>query len=265
VPVDAWSLMADLRLSLPEESTLARATPVVPLNVTQRVTARAFRPRLVLYGDEDGDGHFRPAIGDAGGPDRLLSIDDDEEGYAAILDLPELLEALPLDDAETFYRATNDHYTPFVYTSGRGSLGLLRPPSSVLLSFDPAVAKASFECRRSVRAGVGVVEHEIVLDEAVSPELCELGNGSCAVAALAELEPPELPAGSYCRSDSDVEALIAVTRRSTCNGCSCARDTVLRVWIASKDALPDDWPCGRDVYSCSEERKLTLSLGCGPA
>ena len=265
VRVDASSPTADLLLSLPERATLARATPTVRLTVNRSTTVSAFRPRLVVYADEDGDGHFSPNLSTGGGPDQLLAIDEDGQGYAAILDLAGLLEELPLDEAEAFYEATDGRYTPFVFTTGLSTITLSNAPATVPVSFDPALATASFECRRAVRVEVGTTEHEIVLDEAVAPELCGLGDGGCTVTALAALEPPEVPLGSYCRSDGAFEAWITLTSRSRCDGCSCVRDTVMRVWIASKESLPDYWPCGSQAYRCSQQEKLTLSLGCNPS
>jgi hypothetical protein len=109
---------------------------------------------------------------------------------------------------------------------------------------------------------LGAIDEELVLDEAVDPDLCNLGRGTCEITELDEQDAPEFPPGSLCRTDGDVDALIMPSSSSSCEGCYCQLDQLKRVWIASKEALPSYWPCGGEVRYCVAEAELTLGLVC---
>jgi len=91
--------------------------------------------------------------------------------------------------------------------------------------------------------------------------ICGIDQPHCRGVSLNEEPAPELPDledvdadfVAQCRRRGELEALVIGRRAITCESCSCLQAYEETVRIADLAALPDWWPCGDLLETCTDE------------
>jgi hypothetical protein len=261
------------KLELPSQATLQRLSPVEPLALSTRPSdelARAYRPRVVVYEDVDESADFAPNLRQSAGPDRVLGIDQDDRGIAALLDVEAALEALPMESQSFYYFATGGRFSAFLSVlSGTPLEPVSWSPNLGIVLDDTDYGALSLECLRPSFLPK-LADTTIELGTGVDPALCGLFASSCHTSDLNVLPAPDFASAmsdgfertARCGRRDGLQALTIKERHATCEECLCSNEMGSSVFVADAAQLPAWWPCGSQVPFCAGEELVSLDTAC---
>jgi hypothetical protein len=264
-PLDRSATSFEVFVDLPPAERREQVAPTERLFLgytnNRPMSTTAYRPRFVVYEDRDENGSFNADVLDHHGPDRVLALEEEPASIAYVIDVESVFSELPFSRIESFYVATDGRFSSFVTVVDSGNMLELSiwDPQVRLELDDPEFLRHSLACMRpTVSTTSG---REVLLDEAVAPAMCGLDLADCRSVRLDEEPPPELPEldevdpdfVAQCRRRGDLEALVVGRRVTNCDVCTCSRDYDETVWIADRSSLPEWWPCGDYLETCTDE------------
>jgi hypothetical protein len=178
-----------------------------------------------------------------------------------LIDVESVFDEIPFSRIESFYVATEGRFTAFVTVVDSGNmleLSVWDPEVKIVLD-DTEFPRYSLECMRPTVATRS--SREVFVDDAVDLSICGIDQPRCRGVSLDEEPPPELPDledvdadfVAQCRRRGELEALVIGRRAITCESCSCLQAYEETVRIADLAALPDWWPCGDLLETCTDE------------
>jgi hypothetical protein len=227
--------------------------------------ADAYRPRVVVYRDEDEDAELSL---ERTSPDRVIASDA-ITGIAALLDPEAAVRQMSFEQAREYY-ADGRGYSRFLFASGNGSELRRSPPSALSL-----VAGVHAERREEILCGRAMferrlsIETRVFIDEALDPEAtCPRGVADCRGVSLTTSEAPVLADTdaverfAVCRQSADLEALLIYEATSACDDCVCETTPSANLYLAVRDDVPSWWPCGTSVDYCRDGYDLTTPAYC---
>jgi hypothetical protein len=270
-PVNTKTGEFQVELRLPSPEVSRKLAPRNDLYLSTQSTAlvtvvQAYRPRVVVYEDANGNERLDLEKNGTTDPDRVLSIDDDYYTMGAVLDLEQLLRESAPPLVDLYYEATGGRFTAFVPTMGTGDYTYLgaRDFEYRFSLEDAGLALASLRCLRSVTTASTAPSPAVLLDDSLDAALCGLDYGDCRSEKLEKLPAPlvstvrssALQRQAICRRREGLEALAVSETRLQCERCKCVTDRELDIFIAAREALPSWWPCGDEVDYCKSASDL---------
>jgi hypothetical protein len=253
--------------------------------VITELVADVYRPRLVVY--EDDNGNRVPDVSDDGERivEPVIAIDSEwATGIAALRDPKAAVTALSLENAEAYY-ATNEAFSRFAYVTGTGRLELTSP-TTIALAPGAGIGPVAPFCARSLISGFGATKLSLVVDARLDlVTICGVELADCESRRLTssdsdagldggDVESLEFDAGDFgagtlgastpgfeqCRYNGSLEAWTRWNYETECDQCQCLTRTVGRSLVVSRAAVPDGWPCGKRVAYCEPEALPLYSL-----
>jgi hypothetical protein len=224
-----------------------------------------FFPRIVIYEDVDQSASFTRGASNGTG-DRVLGIAYQATEIAAVLDLENLLKAMPLDSAYIYYAASGGRYTPFVAVTSGWYATPWQPLLSLVLD-GWSYSDVAPACLR-MTASKGIRSSYYQIDTAAPTTCAEAALGpnlaGCQVVTLQAITAPAIEAlhtlrlrrTARCAVGAGTQLLIvsesgpsdAPAQGSVPSAiagvCTTPISIYDRIYVASSSALPTWWPCG---------------------
>lgn len=267
-------------------------------------SALGYRPRVLLYQDVNANGELdlAPTVagwqsdagvegnldgstgarGDAGSfpaarssSDRVLASDRVLQSVIAWQDPKRTLRSLSRVDVKEYYQLAPG-FSHFAFVHATRSH--LSEPGPVGLSFDhPNVLHSDLICERQVatiekRAAVQM-RVDALLD---AQQICGLDYTDCEAVDFLTAPAPTWDAqrrqsdpsfwriGAQCKTNGELDALLILERRTTCEYCYCTVHHQRTTYVARSKAVPAWWPCGNEVSYCNAGSLHELSEDCPP-
>ncbi len=277
---DPTKFRMSLRLPSPDE--LRETNPISNVKLTELTNTDVHHPRIVLYDDvnDSGDLDFDFGLSDAGtsnrvAGDRILGLSSyDHPHPGAIADLKHVLRQMNLSETAEFYELTDGRFTPFIGMGSRAATQRLSELTVPLLFGAPVTLAANLWCQRSSQSALtGVTSSRVVVDSTLDrTAACGASLTACESVNLSAADPPELESladgsvvrRSECRRNGDLEWLLIREQETTCSGCTCISSVEVLVHVASRQKLPNWWPCGDEIPVCASGAPITiLTPNCG--
>jgi len=259
-----------VQLDLPEETVKRQADPLESVVLTPTASALAYRPRFLVYADEDDDGSFSPAAPGGDGPDRVLAIDATfATSVTALVDLDRALSSLSPGEAARLYDRNGGRYSAFVWTEISPYGRVIAPPVDplVLALHDSSVPDEDFACRRQLPGVAGGATGETgrattaIVDRALdSAAVCGIQVTDCRTEDLGSVDPPFLEVDAegetlhlvQCRRSGALEFLLVLDVVPECVDCFCEFSRTAVLFVAPRGVTPPWWPCGSSTFPYCE-------------
>jgi hypothetical protein len=231
----------------------------------EEVYADAYRPRIVVFVDDNENGRLDFEPDSLRVQDTVIALDGDYGSSIALLAEPRAaLAKLTLESAAAFY-ATNPVFSDFVTTTGSDILTLASPSVLTLTSTEFATDPFAAGCGRRLATSTTDGETHVYVDARLPlRETCGLEAPNCSSLELAKRPPSGLDLdGSkslQCKSNGAFAALTMQNLQVTCSDCVCSTTRELVAYVVAAADPPPWWPCGAQIPYCDAGRTFVYAL-----